>query len=76
MEIFRTDELFIYLIKLFSTLSRSEIISFSEVMTKGALMNIVDPDGKETIASIGGSYEFPNISEVHQYIDSLVGDAS
>ena len=37
---------------------------------------IVDPNGKETIASIGGSYDFPNVTEVHQYIDSLIGDAS
>ena len=33
---------------------------------------VVDPDGKEQVATIGTSYTFPNQSDIHEYIDLLI----
>ena len=33
---------------------------------------IIDPDGNEYPATIGGSYTFPNTTDVHKYIDELI----
>jgi|TARA_R110000803_G_scaffold137761_1_gene204660 hypothetical protein len=37
---------------------------------------IKDPGGNVSDAPIGGSYTFPNTSEIHEYIDQLISLSS
>jgi len=37
---------------------------------------IKDPEGNISHAPIGGSYTFPTVSEVHEYIDQLISSSS
>ena len=37
---------------------------------------IKDPEGNVSHAPIGGSYTFPTVTEVHEYIDQLISSSS
>lgn len=37
---------------------------------------VKDPEGNVSHAPIGGSYTFPTVTEVHEYIDQLISSSS
>jgi hypothetical protein len=37
---------------------------------------VEDPEGNVSHAPIGGSYTFPTVTEVHEYIDQLISSSS